>query len=398
MKRDFSSHLYLGNHYKQLHDYEKAEHHYRIAKSIAPNNVEVLTHLCAFCHHMYQFDLSFKCAELAVKNLEKPNAEVYLNYAILLGDKGESEKSQYYFYKAISANLNDKQALFGLGMEQIRNKKYVEGWENYEARLECYDHLKEIEKKYNAPYWDGTKEKRIVLFNDQGLGDFIFGLRYLPELANKKIQIYIDSDFDLTWIGNFEKYKNQEVDCCCSVMSLPHLTDPQNFCTGNYQTMLKLKKHNTKNKNKKVGIIFAGNPKHDNDYKRSIKLSYLKPILEKYDCYLLEKTESYKRWHMSRHVDLYDCEFGGTVLKYENISQALEFLYQLDCLVTVDTGLAHLAGAIQMPTYVLLDYSPDFRWGMTGDTTSYYPSWHLCRQKEPHKWEDAVKIFLNKLN
>ena len=144
MKRDYKSHLYLGNQYKELKDYEKAEYHYRIAKSIAPLDPEVLSHLCDFCHHMQQFDLAEKCAELAVKNLKTPDEKVYFNYALLLGDRGETEKSQYFFYKAISTNPKYKQAIFGLGMEQIRSKKYVVGWSNYEARLECFDHLNQI--------------------------------------------------------------------------------------------------------------------------------------------------------------------------------------------------------------------------------------------------------------
>jgi tetratricopeptide (TPR) repeat protein len=396
MKRDFRNHLYLGNKYKELRDYEKAEQHYRLAKAIAPFDSEVLTNLCSFCHHMHQFDLSFKCAELAVKHLTKPDAEVYFNYALLLGDKGESEKSQYYFYKAIEANPKYKVSQFGLGMELIRNKKYTNGWKYYETRMDCFDHLKEIREKYGVPYWDGSSNKKIVLYSDQGFGDFIFALRYLPELTLRNIKFYIDSDYDLAINYNIEKYDNQEIDHCCSFMSLPYLINTENFCTGNYKFMFK--KHDTKNQKKKIGIIFAGNPSHENDYKRSAKLSNLKPIFEKYDCYLLEKSSFYKRWHMSKYVNLYDCNFNGNSLKYETLNEVLNYLYDLDCLITVDTGIAHLAGVIQMPTYVLLDHAPDFRWGMNDETTPYYNSWHLCRQNEPFDWESAVNKVLYHLS
>jgi len=145
-------------------------------------------------------------------------------------------------------------------------------------------------------------------------------------------------------------------------------------------------------------IIFAGNHEHANDYKRSIHLSKLKPIFEKYDCYLLQKIEHMTRWHMSRLVNLYDCEFEGEIIENKNLKDTLDSLYNLDCLVTVDTGIAHLAGAINMTTYVLLDYSPDFRWGRQGENTVYYPSWKLCRQDEPNNWDSAVKKCLNFLN
>ena len=369
MKRDFKSHLYLGNHYKELKDYEKAEHHYKIAKSIAPSDPDVLTHLCAFCHHMHKFDLAEKCAELAVKNLKVPDEKVYLNYALILGDKGETEKSQYYYYKAISANPKNKEALFGLGMEQVRIKKYVLGWKNYEARLECHDHLKEINIKYKVPYWDGSPNKKVVLYSDQGMGDIIFGIRYLPELAYKNINFYLDNDMRISEVFTLNKFENQEVDCCCSIMSLPHLVNPEKPCNENYK--LYFKHHNYQKYKKKIGIIFAGNHEHANDYKRSIHLSKLKPIFEKYDCYLLQKIEHMTRWHMSRLVNLYDCEFEGEIIENKNLKDTLDSLYNLDCLVTVDTGIAHLAGAINMTTYVLLDYSPDFRWGRQGENTVY---------------------------
>jgi len=85
-------------------------------------------------------------------------------------------------------------------------------------------------------------------------------------------------------------------------------------------------------------------------------------------------------------------------LKTKILKDTLDSLYNLDCLVTVDTGIAHLAGAINMTTYVLLDYSPDFRWGRQGENTVYYPSWKLCRQDEPNNWDSAVKKCLNFLN
>ena len=311
MKRDFASHLYLGNHYKELKDYEKAEHHYKVAKSLAPNNPEVLSHLCAFCHHMYKFDLALKCAELAVKYLDKPNESIYLNYALLLGDIGDTQQSQKFFCKAIETNPKYSQAIFGLGMEQIKNSNYALGWQNYEYRLECFDHLKELKEKYKVPYWNGSSMKTVVFYGDQGLGDVIFGLRYLPELIYSQTKFYIDSNYDLSDLFLQKKYNNQDVDYCCSFMSLPHLVNPESPLSENYKFYFK--QHITKNIKKKVGIVFAGNPEHANDYKRSMPLSLLKPIFEKHDCYLLQKLDHMKRWHMSKFVNLYDCDFTGTI-------------------------------------------------------------------------------------
>ena len=393
MKRDYASHLYLGNYYKDIRDYEKAEHHYKIAKAIAPRDPDVLTHLCAFCHHMGKFDMAIKCAELAVKNLKRPDEHVYLNYAMLLGDLGETEQSQNYYVKSINANPKYKHALFGLGMEQIRNKKFISGWKNYESRMDCFENLKELQQKYGVPYWNGESGSTIVLYGDQGLGDIIFGMRYLPELVFKNTKYFIDSDCDLSNVFLSNKYSNHKIDYCCSFMSLPALINQESPLTKNYKFFFK--QHNLKNEKKKVGIIFAGNPLHSNDYKRSLHLSKLKPIFEKHDCYLLQKLEHMNRYHLSKAVNLYDCEFKGAVLESSSLKDLMHYMYNLDCLVTVDTGVAHLAGAIGMPTYVLLDFSPDFRWGMTGETTPYYNSWKLCRQKSSNDWDSAINKCLD---
>jgi len=389
MKRELQNHLYLGNHYKELKDYEKAEHHYKIAKQLSPTDPEVLGHLCSFCHHMYKFDYALKCAELAVKYLKKPDEAVYFNYALLLGDIGETKLSQDYFCKAIMANPKYNQARFGLGMEQIRNKNYTQGWQNYESRINCFENFKNLQEKYHVPYWKGEKGGTVVFYSDQGMGDIIFGLRYLPELLFHNTKFYIDSNLELNDKFTTNKYTNQKVDYCCSFMSLPAITNSANPLHKNYKFYFK--RHDCKNSKKKVGIIFAGNPLHNNDYKRSMHLSNLKPVFEKYDCYLLQKLNYMSRWHMSKFVNLYDCKFIGEIIEPQDLKQTLDKLYELDCLVTVDTGIAHLAGAIGMPTYVLLDYSPDFRWGMKDGNTEYYPSWHLCRQNQPFDWDSAVQ-------
>jgi len=138
---------------------------------------------------------------------------------------------------------------------------------------------------------------------------------------------------------------------------------------------------------RRLGIAWAGSPHHGNDRRRSIPLAALAPLfaLPGIDWYSLQKGAASAQLaqvgeaHAVVPLDV-DCHFADTAALVD----------ALDAVVTVDTSIAHLAGALGKPVFVLLPYAPDWRWGIAGDRTPWYPSARLFRQPAVGDWRSVI--------
>jgi hypothetical protein len=138
---------------------------------------------------------------------------------------------------------------------------------------------------------------------------------------------------------------------------------------------------------RRLGIAWAGSPRHGNDRRRSIPLATLAPLfaLPGIDWYSLQKGAAsaqlaqVREAHAVVPLDV-DCHFAHTAALVD----------ALDAVVTVDTSIAHLAGALGKPVFVLLPYAPDWRWGIAGDRTPWYPSARLFRQPAVGDWRSVI--------
>jgi hypothetical protein len=149
--------------------------------------------------------------------------------------------------------------------------------------------------------------------------------------------------------------------------------------------------------NPRVGLVWAGRSQHSNDTNRSCNISQFATLFNHADIHFvgLQKGPAAAqaengRWSNFKNI--------GPVL--EDFGDTAAVLSQLDLLITVDTATAHLAGALGRPVWVLIPFVPDWRWGMHGDTTAWYPTMRLYRQHRPKDWVsviDRINCQLQKL-
>ena len=143
-----------------------------------------------------------------------------------------------------------------------------------------------------------------------------------------------------------------------------------------------------KNLMKRVGLVWAGNPEHKNDHNRSLLLKQLSTILTlPFEFHSLQKT--------IREID------AQTIKEFSNICQHQEEITDfsdtaalvdaMDIIISVDTSVAHLAGAMGKKTWILLPYFPDFRWMLDRDDSPWYPSAKLYRQEKIHDWDSVLE-------
>jgi hypothetical protein len=134
----------------------------------------------------------------------------------------------------------------------------------------------------------------------------------------------------------------------------------------------------------RAGLVWAGSPAHREDFRRSIDFARLQPIFEVPGIawYRLQKERAREPAEPSPLLDF--------TAHFTDLAETAALLAELDLIVCVDTAVAHLAGALGRPTWLLLPHVPDWRWGLTGETTPWYPTMRIFRQPEAGDWEGAI--------
>ena len=157
------------------------------------------------------------------------------------------------------------------------------------------------------------------------------------------------------------------------------------FCNNQYY-------RRTGDELKHIGLAWSGNPLHPDDHHRSIPLAAFAPLFTLGKNFYPMQKEIPHRDHRPYLMT------GMSEPNYENVYQLADSTTKLDLIITVDTMTAHLAGAEGIPTILLLPYACDWRWGLEGDRTPWYPSIKIIRQGEDRQWEPVIQKVLEELN
>jgi hypothetical protein len=147
---------------------------------------------------------------------------------------------------------------------------------------------------------------------------------------------------------------------------------------------------------RRIGLVWAGRPTHKNDRKRTMKLAQFKPLFARDDIVLL----TVQKGPQIAQVGSY---FGPAPLinlgpEIADFADTMAILKNIERLVTIDTSVAHIAGAIGVPTSLVLPYAPDWRWLLDRDDTPWYPSLRLFRQRRAYDWSGVVEAVADSLD
>lgn len=393
----------------ELKDLEKAKSIMLICKELFPWEWKIYNNLCDYYYKKLDYETAESYVRESINKCEFPEPVVLYNLACILYDLGKKNESIDLYRKVLNINPEFHVAKYNLACSLIFNENFDEGWKLYEKRFLAFDHIKKIRDKYNFPYLESVKNikkgDKILLFNEQGIGDQIFSLRYYDDLKSTGAEIFFDLDEANLSLLKSTKIKNIQllndklhIDYICSFMSLPHLFG-EAVQKENYTNIFN-RYVPPKNKVPKIGIVFAGSPNHPMDYRRSIKLSQLNPLFEisGVEYHLLQKKEYLNRTWKSKVTNLLDANFIGIdrSLELNSFEDTIKILNELDLLISVDTSMIHLAGAIEMPCLALLDKGHDYRWGKK-DKNIWYNSVKLLKQKKILDWKSVIDECIENL-
>lgn len=323
----------------------------------------------------------------SIKDHLEENKEIVQYYAAILSyHLGKIDESIYHYHKFLDIRPNYPHVHYGLFGCYAMKDDLPTSYKYFESRFKINSTFALYRQRFDERHWDGKqKGKTIYVYHEQGIGDMIQLIRFLPRLREFFDKIIVEAPQELNGVITEADFIlprgteplsvfNVDFDYGLSLGSLPGLLGitkdtttpkipyifPRVIDTPN----LKVRNFILSKPGKRIGVCWLGSTSHLNDKDRSMKMEDFMLLLDKGNIYNLTLQNS-----PFINIDL------------RNFQETANVIAQLDLVVTVDTAVAHLAGAMNKPTWLLLGKLPDSRWGF-GETTYWYPSIRIFRSLE----------------
>jgi tetratricopeptide (TPR) repeat protein len=407
------------------HQREAIKHLHR-AVEMDEGNILPLSNLALAYQWFGVFDESEKLLKRAlVKADEEQRALIWFNLGNLFLDKGQSSTAAGCFTKCVERVPEFTAARWNRAAALLSDKRFKNGWKEYEVRWDQFPHLDRYRERYSEyERWEGQElhGMRVLLYAEQGAGDLIQFIRFAKHLVDRDAEVVVDLCADAlrgdlrTLLLNVEcvdevvdtRMQEVDIDFCQSVCSLPYIlglnkeqdlyADPYIVPSTDFAPELESHLWKPYEDRFKVGLAWAGSPSHHNDKRRSMHVQALTPLCrycERRDdiqLFSLQKGSGRRQWgHQTVNLS-----YGLDKMPIIDLSHLMpdynataNVISQLDLVVTVDTAVAHLAGAMGKRVFLMLPRTPDWRW--SDDTYSYwYPNMRLFRQRSHDNWSGVV--------
>jgi hypothetical protein len=353
-------------------------------------------------------------------------APAFANRGLVRKDLNQLDIAAADYQVALDLDPGLLEAKWNFAIVQLMRGEWTKAWADYELRFEHSDLRQSVGvREFNVPRLselDLQKDlhgKRVLIYCEQGLGDSIQFSRYLPLLKSLgayvilEIQAVLHNLFkdldgiDELVIKGHESAELPPFDYFCPLLSLPKVfqTTPSSVPPATRFHISKVDKfddrleffrtwtqerssNHTLNGTKKIGLVWQGNLNHSNDHNRSLPLKTLLVHLPTgFDYFVIQKEISASDLDLLKEFDHVHTIRGELV----DLVDTAVLCLQLDLIISVDTSVAHLSGSLGKPTWVMLPFSPDWRWLMKRQDTPWYLNMRLFRQQSPGDWSSTLE-------
>jgi Tfp pilus assembly protein PilF len=363
-----------------------------------------------------QLDAALSSYDHAIE-LEEKDAVAHYNRALLMQEHSRWPEALRDYDRALAIDPEHADAQYNRAMAQLYLGDFEAGWRGYEWRWRNAERLGiGTVRSFVQPRWHGHEPlagKRILLYCEAGLGDTLQFARYATGCARLGARVILEVQPPLCSLlrgleGVSQVFKAgsdlPDFDYHCPLLSLPlafrttleTIPSPAHYLQANEALVAQWRARLGERRKPRVGLVWSGNTRNPLDARRSIRLADWAPRLPTEFEYFKLQTEvrPADRATLDAHPGIVSVE--DTLLDFEGTAALCECL---DVILTVDTSLAHLAGALGRPTWVLLAHTPDFRWMRERNDSPWYPTLTLYRQASPGDWSsafDAVNAALHR--
>lgn len=413
IKKDFyQAYINKGLAQKNIKDYKGALQSFSKAIEIEPKDIEAYIGRGNLLSEISNLDAALKDYEQAIKFGEN-YALPYFNYAVILKELRKNKEALTFFDRAIKLNVNYSEAYYNKALTLLSEGQYEKGFELYEWRWKNEDIKKQLGNvQFNKSLWLGKESlanKTILIYSEQGLGDTLQFCRYAKVLAGLGAKVILEVQKPLVNLlqnlvgvsqlvtkgGNIKEYDLQ-----CPLLSLPLAfkttteTIPSQipYINSSIENQAKWQEY-LGERGFKIAICWQGSRKGKIDVGRSFPVGLFQTIANINGVRLIslqknEGVEQLTNLPEGMKIEKLPEDFDGGNNAFLDSAAVMKCM---DLVITSDTALTHLAGALGVKTWLPLKYVPDWRWMLEGSETPWYPNHRLFRQTTRNDWVGVFK-------
>lgn len=341
--------------------------------------------------------------------LQPDYVDAWNNLALTCKNMGDLDRSLNYFNKALEIDPNYAVSHWNRSFVLFLQGNWEMGWQDFEWRFNVPHWRTIYPHRIDGPYWDGEPlpGQTLLIHDEQGLGDTFQFVRFLPWARQRCERLIFETrpelapllknslGIDELILRSAAEPPSVPFDRYLPLMSLARMVNahparmlstqayiaPGREIVDQWRQRVPLDGFN-------VGLVWGGRPEHGNDANRSCPLELFSPLFELPGFHFIGLQKG--------PAAAQTLQIGGSD-RFENLGDDLEsfsdtagLIQHLDLVLTVDTSVAHLAGAMGRPVWVMIPYIPDWRWGIQGTRTPWYPTMRLFRQQAAGDWRPVI--------
>ncbi|MBR1776625.1 tetratricopeptide repeat protein [bacterium] len=404
--------------YIRQQSYEKIIKNSSFVLELFKDNFTLLFNVALAYKNLHQNKEAIKFYEKAL-NVNPTSYQAWFNLANVYSIEAETENALSAMQVCKKLRPKDGETRYFLSLALMRVKNYDKGLKYFENRVSKEVASAVLKKTYPNKFredneWKGEniKNKTILVYYEAGFGDVIMFSRYLPIVKDrcKKLILMVQKPLSPLIMENlhlgvdeiidtFIPESNIDFDCHCALLSLPYVLKLKNdevfayangYLKADDKKTEEYRKKYFDNDKIKVGIKWQGNTYFDKD--RVIPAEMFKPLMS------IKNTQyySFQTFEGSENITTLDgiIDIGKDLIDFSQTAAALK---NLDLVICNDTSLAHLAGAMRIPCWILLPYDVNWRWHTDLSVCDWYESVRLFRQKSIGDWQSVFDEVLNEM-
>ena len=398
----------LGECYFETGQFENAEECLSNALEMDGRSVPALCNLGNVHRHFNRFEEAVLCYQRALR-LDPGCAEALGNLGCTHLALGRFADAEQVFRSLLETHPEHPSAEWNLAVTLLAAGDFEKAWPAYEVRWRS-PHMAPDLREYPQPLWLGETmlEGRSVLVHpEQGLGDCLQFVRYAATLSGLNCAVHLEVPPPLFTLlkdlpGMASVFPSgapvPTFDLHCPLMSLPLAlsrvapeTDvtPPPYLGPDAASLEAWRLRLAHWTGPKIGIVWSGNAKHQNDAHRSPGFGRFVPWLETPGIHFVQLQTEIRE--LDRDAVANQTRLLRFTESQPDFLQTAALVAHLDLVISCDTALAHLAGAMGKPVWILLPYDADWRWRRQGEDTPWYPSARLFRQTVPGDWDGVFE-------
>ncbi|MCB5190101.1 tetratricopeptide repeat protein [Methylobacillus arboreus] len=400
----------IAYHYRALayhgaKRFDEAVLDHQQALALSPNNISTYLNLANTLSEMDRFEDALAFYN-GVIEMSPGNATAFNNRGNLYLDYCMVQEALQDYARAAELEPEQNKFRWNQALMHLLLGEYEQGWPLYEAGFGIAGFARGVRKSSPKPEWLGqcdVNQKRVLLYAEQGLGDTIQFCRYVPMVAALGAHVILEVQPPLVGLLTTMGPQCQVVaresgfegfDYLTPLMSLPMIFGttvesvpadiPYLHADQQRQALFNLAPATRP----RIGLVWSGSTGHTNDHRRSLSLAQLAPLLS-----LPLEFHS-----LQKEIRPADAALLAALPALQLHQQQLQdfadtaaLIEAMDIVISVDTSVAHLAGALGKPVWVLLPFVPDYRWMLHRPDTPWYPQARLFRQPAVGDWDSVIE-------